>query len=191
MKYSEDINKKRLHRDIITDLVKSNNYHIIAEIGIERCKMTRSVLRHCGDLINQYWAIEIFQTTDSHERYRPENISEEEWNTLYAYACRLMVFFPQLHVLRMPSLEAVKLFPNRYFDLVFIDSDHRYEPTKNDIEAWLPKVKRGGILSGHDYEIRHHRHSRHHKGVVQAVDETFGSKKAIIGERVWVKEVKG
>ncbi|GAH12417.1 unnamed protein product, partial [marine sediment metagenome] len=143
MKYSEDKNKKRLHRDIITDIVKENNYHIIAEIGIERCKMTKSVLRQCGDLVTQYWAIDIFEPSDSHERYYESNISKENWAKVYAYACHLMVYFPQLHILRMSSLEAAELFTDRYFDLVFIDSDHRYEPTKADIRTWLPKVKKG------------------------------------------------
>jgi predicted O-methyltransferase YrrM len=37
-------------------------------------------------------------------------------------------------------------------DFVFIDADHSYEGCKADIEAWFPKVKPGGLLSGHDYD---------------------------------------
>jgi len=44
-------------------------------------------------------------------------------------------------------------FIDSCFDLVFIDADHRYEGFKSDIENYLPKVKTGGILAGHDYNL--------------------------------------
>lgn len=37
-------------------------------------------------------------------------------------------------------------------DMVFIDGDHSYEGAKGDIEAWLPNIKRNGILAVHDYD---------------------------------------
>lgn len=46
---------------------------------------------------------------------------------------------------------AAKRFEDCYFDVVFIDADHRVENVIRDIIAWLPKVKSGGIISGHDY----------------------------------------
>jgi hypothetical protein len=50
----------------------------------------------------------------------------------------------------LPSTDAARLFPNRSVDLVFIDGDHSYSAVKRDIAAWLPKVRPGGILCGHD-----------------------------------------
>jgi predicted O-methyltransferase YrrM len=49
------------------------------------------------------------------------------------------------------SLEAYSLFSDNFFDCVYIDNDHRYEHVINEINFWLPKVKFGGIISGHDY----------------------------------------
>lgn len=53
--------------------------------------------------------------------------------------------------LRMTSLEAAKLYQDESLDFVFLDASHKYEDIKADIEAWYPKVKPGGIFSGHDY----------------------------------------
>lgn len=48
-------------------------------------------------------------------------------------------------------------------NLLFIDSDHRYESVKLDIKDWLPFVIEGGFVLFHDYES--------HEGVLPAVDE--------------------
>lgn len=45
---------------------------------------------------------------------------------------------------------AANLFPDGHFDFVFIDADHSYTAVLADIQAWLPKVRRGGYLTGHD-----------------------------------------
>ena len=56
-------------------------------------------------------------------------------------------YFP----LKISSLDACKKFKDNSLDFVFLDASHEYEDIKEDIEAWLPKVKIGGILAGHDY----------------------------------------
>ena len=58
----------------------------------------------------------------------------------------------------------VKMFDNEYFDTIFIDMDHSYESVKRDIELWLPKVKKGGLLAGDDYRATV-------PGVIEAVKE--------------------
>ena len=58
--------------------------------------------------------------------------------------------FINLSVLKMDSLEAAKLIKDESVDLVFLDGDHAYNSIMSDIVAWMPKVKPGGILCGHD-----------------------------------------
>jgi predicted O-methyltransferase YrrM len=57
-----------------------------------------------------------------------------------------------VHPLVMDSQTASQIFADGILDLVFIDADHRYEYIKKDISLWLPKLKGGGILCGHDCE---------------------------------------
>ena len=52
---------------------------------------------------------------------------------------------------RKSSIEAAKDFPDRSLDAVYIDAEHDEESIRADIKAWRPKIKFGGILSGHDY----------------------------------------
>jgi predicted O-methyltransferase YrrM len=69
-----------------------------------------------------------------------------------------------IRFVRASSERAVRLFDDGYFDFVFIDADHSFEAAKDDIRLWLPKVKPGGMICGHDY-------TSDAPGVVKAVDE--------------------
>lgn len=71
------------------------------------------------------------------------------------------------------SSEAASQFNDGELDLVFIDANHTYEFVKRDILAWLPKIKKGGIIAGHDYGRDDY---RPYPGVQQAAREVFGDK---------------
>lgn len=75
-----------------------------------------------------------------------------------------------IEVLRMYSKDAAALFPDEHFDWVYIDSNHTYAAVKEDLEMWLPKVKNGGYICGHDYILPREVHGLQF-GVVPAVNE--------------------
>lgn len=96
---------------------------------------------------------------DAHP-YEPATLAEFEKNVLPVNdkICRY----------QDDSAHAAEPFEETSVDFVFIDGDHRYEGVKRDILAWLPKVKPGGVIAGHD-------HTHEYPGVVRAVAEIFGS----------------
>jgi len=50
------------------------------------------------------------------------------------------------------SEDVVSIIPND-LDFVYIDGNHSYEFVKKDIELYVPKVKSGGLIAGHDFNI--------------------------------------
>jgi predicted O-methyltransferase YrrM len=55
---------------------------------------------------------------------------------------------------RLTSIEAAESWPEATVDMVFIDADHRFASVQEDIAAWLPKLRPGGTMAGHDCECR-------------------------------------
>lgn len=53
----------------------------------------------------------------------------------------------------MSSVDAASRIFDQSLDFVFIDADHRYASVVADIKAWLPKIKQGGYIGGHDYYL--------------------------------------
>lgn len=60
----------------------------------------------------------------------------------------------RVEVHRMASLDAVLLFDDGSLDWAYIDGDHRFDGCLADLEAWLPKLRVGGMLCGDDYGSR-------------------------------------
>jgi len=54
------------------------------------------------------------------------------------------------------------------FDFIYIDGDHAEVMVRGDILSWLPKVKSGGLIGGHDFD--------HPAGVAKAVNGVFGER---------------
>jgi len=84
----------------------------------------------------------------------------------YPLARKTLSHYKGSTLIKGVSVEVAKEFPDESLDFVFIDADHSYEAVKADIEAWTPKVRKGGVVSGHDYF-----ESRGGIGVIPAVDE--------------------
>jgi predicted O-methyltransferase YrrM len=47
----------------------------------------------------------------------------------------------------------LKTLTDNFFDMIYIDADHSYEGVYNDLKISYTKLKTGGILCGHDYNI--------------------------------------
>lgn len=110
--------------------------------------------------------------------------SPESYPVDLVYQLFLKNIEPVNHIVsskRMGSVEAAQLYQDGSLDFVFIDANHEYEAVKADIQAWYPKVKKGGHIAGHDY-ISDDR-------VRQAVDEFF--KGSFVGdENCWCHYLK-
>jgi predicted O-methyltransferase YrrM len=85
--------------------------------------------------------------------------------------------------IRKLSDDAVIMFNNESIDVLYIDGLHTYEQVKKDIENYLPKIKKGGFICGHDYHDNW-------IGVKQAINETIGYVDKVFIDTSWLTQIK-
>jgi hypothetical protein len=86
----------------------------------------------------------------------------------YESSFKIMLDNPNIKLLKGYTQNFAPMFPNEFFDFVFIDDDHSYIATKVSLHTWWKKVKTGGVLAGHDY---FNGQASYKFGVIQAVTE--------------------
>lgn len=153
VRYRRDLNQ-------IIDLKKP-----AAEIGVAEGYFSADILS---------WGVPILYMVDAWEHIDQygDAANAQEWHDKnYNDAIeRVSKYGKKAVILKGRSVEMAKKV-RRKLGYVNIDCDHSYQGVKADIEAWWPKLSRGGVMSFHDYENPNY-------GVKQAVTE-FASKNGL------------
>jgi len=175
---------------------------IVAEVGTYDGATTRGVAPLVKQVNGKYIAVDWFKGNPtaagehSFDEGKHDSVLEIFKNSIKETDCEDIV-----EIYDMTSLEAASKLKDKSLDICFIDADHRYEFIKQDIIAYLPKIKKGGILCGHDLEKDHIDSVDQfteedllvdcgrfgHAGVIKAVYETIGFDKiTFLGDNVWM-----
>ena len=107
---------------------------------------------------------------------RPYNLTEKLWRRIRNRAMgKLAAFRPRVKYLEMPSVLAAKEIEDHALDWVYLDGCHHYEGIMDDIQSWLPKIRKGGVMAGHDYSGHDPSNAKKNRIEVKiAVDQFFG-----------------
>jgi predicted O-methyltransferase YrrM len=138
-------------------LIEKNNFQTMIEVGIDTGKTTFYLLDNIPNL--KIYAIDL-----DIKKFYNSTIKEK-------YGDRLVA-------IQGSSYVVADTLPDNFADIVFIDADHSYEAVKKDITKYTPKLKSGGLLTGHDID---------YPGVNKAVNEII--KNYDVGPNfVWIKK---
>lgn len=141
------------NRETLAEVFAEAGFKLGAEIGVEFGKYTI-------ELCNIIPGVKII-CVDPWKAYA--NNSDEREERIYQDAMNRLVG-RNVEIMRISSLEASQKIPDGSLDFVYIDALHNFDGVMMDIILWSPKVRSGGIVSGHDY-IPYYQF-----GVIQAVN---------------------
>ena len=123
---------------------------LIAEVGVERGRNALDMVQNM-DIDKLYLIDDYLPYTDYLGGYCPAEIQEQVYQDMLE---RISPYSNKIIVVKKSSLDVAPTFPDGFFDFVYIDGNHNYESVKQDIALWFPKVKKGGVLGGHDFDNR-------------------------------------
>jgi hypothetical protein len=138
----------------VRDLIKfvKTQYNVpltIAEIGVERGVNATEILQGLNVqrlyLVDHYLPYGDCLTNGG----CPQEVQDKVYRNMFM---NLQNYLDRITLVTKDSVFASSLFPDEFFDFVYIDASHDYEPVRQDILAWWPKIKVGGIIGGHDYK---------------------------------------
>ena len=159
--------------ELLTEFIKTNKFTRFAEVGVWKGENAKHMLEILPKNSYEYFFM-----------------IDRGLDAIFAQWVLDNQYFRAPYI-KGQSVDVAKMFADGYFDLIFIDADHSYKSCYDDIKAWLPKVRKGGILAGHDYM---HPLEGTKVGVKKAVDELFGDKVNIKPEPLkvhnWWVEIK-
>jgi predicted O-methyltransferase YrrM len=159
-----------LYSEIVNKFPSGSHF---IEVGVWK---GRSACYMAVEIINSEKQIK-FDCVDTFEWIEQKDISKEKFSNLYeTYLKNIEPVSHIINTVKKLSLEAVHDYADNSIDFIFIDAAHDYKSVKADIDAWLPKIKPGGIIAGHDL---------HAEGVKQAVIESFNNN-YVIKDGCWV-----
>lgn len=131
-------------RDELPEFFKEMGFKVGAEIGVHKGAFTE---QFCKAGIKMF-AIDPWMAYEGAGRSQQ---AQKRQDFLYGHTQRTLAPYKDCTIIRKTSMDALKDFADGSLDFVYIDGDHRFPYIAEDIFHWYSKVRKGGIIAGHDY----------------------------------------
>lgn len=120
-----------------------------AEIGVKQGHFSKTILRQWVSC-TKYYLIDPWEyQTDYHD---VANVEQKQQDTFFEQTKQNVKLWENNVVIkRQYSVDAAKSIPDNELDFVYLDARHDYRSILEDLETYWPKLKVGGIFSGHDF----------------------------------------
>jgi hypothetical protein len=120
-------------------------YKVGAEIGTYRGSFAEKICRAGLKL----YCVDPWEYFSDYTRKDKEEF-QKEINEYYEQAKKVLAPYSAT-IIKKTSMEALIDIPDESLDFVYIDGNHSFKFVVEDIYEWSKKVKKGGVISGHDY----------------------------------------
>lgn len=140
-----------LHRNYLPHLLnKLSLTGAGAEVGVKRGIYSEIILSRWEG--KKLYLVDPWEEQNDESYVDRANVDQERHDTFYNEALeRLGKFNGRFEIVRDYSLTAAADIPDESLDFVYIDARHDHDSVLEDLRAWEPKVKVGGVIAGHDY----------------------------------------
>lgn len=146
MQHSIDTEKPRA--TLLGKILHERNASTGVELGVQRGLFSRDVLRAWGNRCKKYVLVDLWAPQKNY--MDGANVPKAKQDAIFHQALENTRDFP-VEVCRDFTVRCAQHFADQYFDFIYVDARHDYKGVTQDLHAWFPKLKPGGIIAGHDY----------------------------------------
>lgn len=132
------------NRKVLAELFAELGFKVGVEVGVERGLYTEVLCKANPDA--KIYAVDPWEAYTGYRDY----VSQEKVSTFYLDAQERLAKY-NCEIIKKYSMDAVRDFENGSLDFVYIDGNHQFEFVAQDIGFWTRKVRKGGIVAGHDF----------------------------------------
>ena len=173
-KYNVDLNQPspiNIFCNRYTDLpqlFKELGFRFGVEIGVLKGEYSEVLCQSNPKL--KLYSVDAWLFYPTYKNFR----KQKDYDRAYKVAKKRLSIYPNNRIIKKWSVDAAKDFDDESLDFVYIDGDHSFRAVTNDIAEWSKKVRKGGIISGHDFSTSKNRQFGHVKNVVCAWTTAYG-----------------
>lgn len=131
------------HRKLwLEDLINTHGLKTGAELGVQEGVTYKHLIENCD--LTLLIGVDTWHNTRHQEIYSKFYKNLRQWEKEQNEPEKIQLW-------KMTTNEASKKVDDDSLDFIFIDADHKTAGVTADIQNWLPKVKAGGWITGHDW----------------------------------------
>jgi len=141
---------------ILYNLVRQLEDHsIIVEIGTGLGRTAVTMGYGCIGKNSIVYTTDNYAESDTYSEWGMKEHNQGNWN--FEQAKKNIENFEVKQYIKQYNLDSIefsKIFKEESIDLLFIDDCHEYNFVKSEINIWKNKIKKKGIMCGHDFTVR-------------------------------------
>lgn len=127
----------------------------VAEVGVAQGLFSEEILK-CWNP-KKLFLVDLWESNSS---FPGDAGSPQEWhnknyidanNRVREWFYKVAPMEMPVQFLRGPSVRMSQYIEDKSLDLVYLDACHSYECVMADLKAYMPKLKKGAVMAGHDF----------------------------------------
>lgn len=173
-KFNVDLTKgPHIHLDCdrnvaLTDLLQDLGFKTGVEVGVLEGEYSEVLCKTNPEM--KIFSVDAWLFYPVYKNFR----KQWQYDRVYKTAVERLSVYSNNQIIKKKSVEAAEDFEDESIDFVYIDADHSFPAITSDIATWSKKVRKGGLIIGHDYGDSPNKQFCHVKTVVNAWTSAYG-----------------
>ncbi len=119
------------------------------EVGVNLGVNSYMLLESCPNIL-ELVGIDHYTAYQDWQGFIDQKTQDKVWD---AFSENVKVLGSRFKLIKAKSVEGAKQLNDNAYNFIFIDADHSMRAVLQDLDSYWPKLRKGGIMAGHDSNL--------------------------------------